>query len=315
MRIAIALPLILAIVTTVVTPRLTAGLRPRAAAFTLTSTAVAVALATGVSLSLTAWLFVSSLQPVAATGRWRASDVATASPIPPVVAAVGLVVLIAVGARLVQRAVRIVRAGRPVLALERTVPSRGGPARLVVIDEPRFVAHAVAGLPGCGGHIVVSRAGLDELDDPELRRAMIEHERAHLRHHHATFRTLTDLAVAVNPLAGRLATMLSFALERWADEAAARRTSRRAVAEALAVASLAATATPPAMAFSDVGVAARVGALLTQPDVWRLRTAIVDTVLAVGLVVCAVATVQACRDVEVLYETLRLWAHPPTAGR
>lgn len=203
----------------------------------------------------------------------------------------------------------------PVLALERTVPSRGMPARLVVVDEPRFVAHAVAGLPGCGGHIIVSQAGMQHLDDPVLRRAMIEHERAHLRHHHATLRTLAELAVAVNPLNTRIATTLAFTLERWADEDAAERTSRPTVAEALALAALAATETGPAMAFNEVGVAARVGALLDPPEVGLLRALVVEGILALIVIVCAVATLQACRDTELLFETLRGWAHPLTSTK
>jgi hypothetical protein len=196
------------------------------------------------------------------------------------------------------------------LALERTVPSRGLPARLVVVDEPRFVAHAVAGLPGCGGHIVVSRDGMDRLDDPAVRRAMIEHERAHLRHHHATRRALAELALAVNPLNRRIATILAFSLERWADEDAAERTSRPAVAEALAVAALAATEPTPAMAFSEVGIAARIGALLDPPGRRRQRTLAVEGALALAFVAGAIATWQACRETELLYETLRTRAHP-----
>jgi hypothetical protein len=309
-RIAIALPLALAVVTSIALPRLTPGLRPRAAAWMLTATAIFVAAATLTSLGLTAWLFVSALPPVADTGRWRAGDAAAASPIPPIVAAAGLATLIGIAARLTQRTARFIRTGRPVLALERTVPSRGMPARLVVIDEPRFVAHAIAGLPGCGGHIVVSRHGMNRLDDPALRRAMIEHERAHLRHHHATLRTLADLAVAVNPLNTRIATILAFTLERWADEDAAERTSRPTVAEALAVAALAATEATSAMAFSEAGIAARVGALLDPPEPRRRRTLAVEATLALAVVAGTIATLQACRDTELLYETLRTWAHP-----
>ena len=141
---------------------------------------------------------------------------------------------------------------------------------------------------------------------------MIEHERAHLRHHHATLRTLADLAGAVNPLNTRIVTDLAFALERWADEDAAARTSRPIVAEALAVAALAATETTATMAFSDVGVAAPVGALLDPAEHRPLRTLVVEATLGVAVVAGAVATMQACRDTELLYETLRTWAHPPS---
>jgi hypothetical protein len=170
----------------------------------------------------------------------------------------------------------------------------------------------VAGLPGCGGHIVVSSGGMDHLADPALRRAMIEHERAHLRHHHATLRTLAELAAAVNPLNARLATMLGFTLERWADDDATERTSQPVVAEALAVAALAASEQRTAMAFSGIGVAARVGALLDPPDHRPVRTLAVEALLALTVAVCAIATLQACRDTELLFETLRTWGHPAT---
>ena len=74
------------------------------------------------------------------------------------------------------------------LSLERRLPSRHGPARLVVVDDPVPSAHALAGLPRCGGHILVSTGILQALDDTDLRHAVLAHERAHLRHHHATIR-------------------------------------------------------------------------------------------------------------------------------
>jgi hypothetical protein len=156
---------------------------------------------------------------------------------------------------------------------------------------------------------------MGRLDAPSLRRAMIEHERAHLRHHHATLRVLVELAVAVNPLNGRIASRLAYSLERWADEDAAERTSRDTVAEALAVAALATTGTTTSLAFSRVGVAGRLDALLDPPEHRPLRTLVVEGMLALAIIVCAVATVQACRDTELLYETLRTWAHLPITAR
>jgi len=304
---AIYLPVLLAVVAVVAVPWCAHRLRPPAAAWVLTAAAVAATAATLATLGLLAWMFVSVLAPVADTGRWRGADVAAASPVPIALAAAGLAVLLWAAARVTVRLRGVLATVRPVRDLERSVPSRGRPARIVVVEDDALVAHSVAGFPGCGGHIVVSTGTMARLDDPGLRRALLEHERAHLRHHHATHRVLADLAVAVNPLARIAARHLEFVLERWADEDAAAATGRSTVAEALAVAALAPSDAARALAFGALGVPARVSALLAPPRCGRLGGVAGPALVVALLAGSALATFHACHDMELFYEMIRTW--------
>ncbi len=210
-------------------------------------------------------------------------------------------------------AVRVVRfagdqvpTARQAIVLERTLPTKGAPARLVTVDGERPSAHAVAALPGRGGHVVITAPLLDVLDDADLRRAVVEHERAHLRHHHATLRCVAFTAAAVNPLLRPVADEVVFFLERWADDEAARATSPAATAEALATISLARLPrAAAALAFGQRNVAGRIDALLTGPPAGRPRGAILAGALAVMAFLAAVATYRACRSTEVLFEGLQ----------
>jgi hypothetical protein len=143
------------------------------------------------------------------------------------------------------------------------------------------------------------------LDDPQLRRAVVEHERAHLRHHHATLRLVTTAAAAVNPLLRRVAIDVAFHLERWADEEAARATSPAVTAEALATVSLAGLPPSGALNFGLGGVAGRIDALLAGPPEHRPRGTILAAGLTLLLVLTAIATFRACRSTESLFEALQ----------
>jgi len=303
---AVYLSLVVAIVLSAVAPLMTRRLAPARAVWTLVATAIAVAGVSLASLGLLAWTIVAELPPVAAIGRWRPGAVAAASPVPTGVGLAALVLLVVIAGRAARQLFAIVSEARTAARLERRLPSRGRPARLVIVDDAVPAAHAVAGLPGCGGHIVVTRGVLTALDDGDLRRAVYEHERAHLRHHHGLIRVLCALAVAVNPALRAIDGRVAYLLERWADEDAAAITGRAATAEALAVVSLAAMPAPPALAFHTLGVPDRLGALLdgapAQP--WALAA---WTALAALVTVAVVALVHAGTDTEIIFETIRRW--------
>ena len=81
---------------------------------------------------------------------------------------------------------------------------------------------------------------LDALD-PDERRVLLAHERAHARSHHYLFTALTYLAAAANPLLRPVAAAVTYTVERWADETAARDCGdRRLAARAIGKAALAA---------------------------------------------------------------------------
>jgi Zn-dependent protease with chaperone function len=303
---AVYLSLLVAVVLGVVAPLMTRRLAPAPAVWTLVATGIAVAGVSLASLGLLAWTIVAELPPVAAIGRWRPGAVAAASPVPTAVAFVALTLLAVAAWRAARQLVAIGGEARAAARLERRLPSRGRPARLVVVDDAMPAAHAVAGLPGCGGHIVVTRGVLAALDDGELRRAVYEHERAHLRHHHGLIRGLCALAAAVNPVLRGVDARVAYLLERWADEDAAAVTGRAATAEALAVVSLAAMPAPPALAFHTLGVPDRLGALLDGAPA-KPRALAAWTALAGLTTVAVVAVVHAGVDTEIIFETIRRW--------
>jgi Zn-dependent protease with chaperone function len=305
--VALVVPLLVALVAAVVAPPLTRRMAPGPGAWTLTIASVGAAAASLATLGLLAWLLVAELPPVAELGRWRPGAVASASPVPAPVTAAALAVLAWLAWRVGCRVVGVVGDARAVVRMERSLPSRHGPARLVVVSDPVPAAHAVARLPGCGGHIVVSTGILEVLTDAELRHSLYEHERAHLRHHHTTIRLLADLAAAVNPLLGPARRQVGYLVERWADEDAATATSRAATAEALAIVSLAA-GRPQGLAFHAVSVPARVAALLDDRRPCRTRTLAAWIALAGLLAIAAVAIAHACHDTEILFENIRRWS-------
>ena len=67
---------------------------------------------------------------------------------------------------------------------------------LVVLDDDRPEAYALAGLPG---RTVVTRAMLQALSGPE-RRALLAHEQSHVSGYHFVYVSLVQLAAAANPL-------------------------------------------------------------------------------------------------------------------
>lgn len=106
---------------------------------------------------------------------------------------------------------------------------------LVVLAAEQPLAFA---LPGRDGRIVVSSAMLRRLDNCG-RAVLLAHERVHLVHRHDRFRAAMAVAAAVNPLLWIVDGRVGFALERWADEEAARKLGdRRLVATTLIAAAL-----------------------------------------------------------------------------
>ena len=85
----------------------------------------------------------------------------------------------------------------------RSVAQSAAAGELVVFTSTVPQAYAIAGGRGRAGRIVVSDTMLRLLDAPE-RQVMLAHERAHLTHHHHRYRTLAEVAAAVNPLLARV---------------------------------------------------------------------------------------------------------------
>lgn len=137
-----------------------------------------------------------------------------------------------------------------------------GHRELAIVQSEAPTAYA---LPGHPGQIIVSTGMLRSLD-PDERRVLLAHERAHLRFHHHRYVRLTQLSAAAIPMLTPLNARVRHATERWADEEAVREVGDRAVvARAIARAAIAQTdAVAGALGIADTGVVERIESLLNE---------------------------------------------------
>lgn len=148
-------------------------------------------------------------------------------------------------------------------------------------------------MPGAGGRVLVS-TGLIAALEPAQFAVVVAHERAHARHRHDRYVLLGDIATAIVPPLAPVRRRLRFELERWADESAVRHAdgNRSQVAHTLAqVALLADERVAFTLGFNQLGVAARVEALLRPPSL-RHQGAWRATLVSAAAVVGVAAAVQ-----------------------
>lgn len=276
------------------------SLPPATAVRLLSVAALVSALSTGFVLSITSFIAVAQLPPVASLGRWSATTVAAGAPVPLLLGAASGVLTITL---MVAALRRIGLASWDLATAAITCRRLGsGTAGLVVIHDDVPDAYA---LPGLSGRVVVSTAMLQALPAPE-RRVLLAHEAAHLRHHHHVYVQVVELSATANPLLRPLATAVRVGVERWADEEAATVVGDRTLtARAVARASLASATTTRkaslAMALHMAGGAAasRTRALLAPaPHPHRALT----TVLAAAILMPALGAVAAGTHTEHLFE-------------
>ncbi|HEY0496557.1 MAG TPA: M56 family metallopeptidase [Kutzneria sp.] len=268
-----------------VAPRLGHRLSPAIAACVLTAGSLLVAGSTGFVLAVLALTWLGQAPAVAWLAEWSPAELDAVSPVPEFVAIGCFALLSVVSLRLLVRAIRRARA---LVDVRRA--HRGLAATVIVVDSDRPDAFAT---PSPGGRIVVTSALLAALT-PEEQRVVIAHERAHLRHWHAWLVVLADLAEAANPLLRPTGAVIQHAVERWADEDAARRIGdRHLVARTIARVALLrhdVGSHPLAPAVTGGQVPQRVRALLSPPPHRRLWLAAIAVVLLTGIFVatCAV---------------------------
>jgi hypothetical protein len=267
-------------------PLLARALPPAAATRLLVPTCLVVGASAVWALLTVGFTWVAQLGPVSRYGDWSPERLRAETPFPTIIA-VGCG-LLAVGS-VTQAGVVGTRRIRRMLAVRDACDQLGEPGSLVVLDNDRPDAFAT---PGAGGRIVVT-TGLLRASE---RRALLAHEAAHLTHRHAWWLLATDVAAAANPLLRPTAAAIEHAVERWADEEAAKEvTDRRLVARTLARTALLtrASATVPATGLAAAGgdVPCRVRALLAPPP--RPRILPLTVLLAVLITsTVAAATVQ-----------------------
>jgi Zn-dependent protease with chaperone function len=235
-------------------------------------------------LAVLAFTWIGQFPAVAAEGAWSPTALRSDSPVPAVPAMVSGVLVTLAAISVALTGTRRVWALLEVHRICRDLTAVGG---LVVLDDARPDAFTT---PQPAGRVIVTRGLLCALGQQE-RRVLLAHEMSHLAHRHAWWNLAADLAAAVNPLLRPTARAVATAVERWADEDAARAIGdRRQVAVTLLrVAQLQAqfAAAPPAPVVSagpaatGGDVAVRVRALLAPPP--RRRPLAVAAVIAVLL--------------------------------
>jgi Zn-dependent protease with chaperone function len=269
-------------------------LPPRAASWLLASASVVAGGGWVAALGMLAFTLVSQFPALAAEGGWSPGVLAANNPVNWLFAAVCAAVLAVCTIRFAMVAWR---QASVLVAARRQCRHLLAGGDLAVVEDPVPTAFA---LPGSPGRVVVSSGMLQVLTADE-RRALLAHERAHLRHRHHVFLLLLHLTAAVNPLLRPVSEAGGFALERWADEdAAAAVADRHLVARAVARAALAASHAPsPALAASGGPVPQRVQALLAPPPPFRRHLVVAHAVL---MVVCCLSLARCAQDMDEIFD-------------
>ncbi|MEU9178394.1 M56 family metallopeptidase [Streptomyces sp. NPDC048550] len=280
--------------------RLASHLAPRQAIWLLTATAAGLAAASTCALALLVVPGATHLHVVAALGHLL-TPLSNGSPDAVIAIAVAAGALLAWSTARLVRGVRrrwtqLRRAGRL---------AAGADGELVVLTDDHPDAYA---LPGSPGRIIVTTGMLRALSGPE-REALLAHERAHLAGRHHIFTAVVDLAALCHPALRTLREPLGYAVERSADESAARAVGRRLTARAIGRAALAAHAPSTGRARPGLALAAtagpvprRVAALLSEGTEARTARPLARRAAAVALAACvalaAGASLQAADDLH-----------------
>ena len=164
---------------------------------------------------------------------------------------------------------------------------------VAIVDQD---SPAVYCLP-CGRYQIVISAGALAALTPAQLRAVLAHERAHLRRHHVILALATALARAFPrvPLLSQAKPQLAALAEMAADDAAARRHRRADLAAALVVLARAG-AQPATLAASGPEAIARLQRILTtqQPRAGLARLAAIAGLIPAVVMACLPLLLAAC---------------------
>jgi hypothetical protein len=230
---AIYLPLAVPLCAAAGARTIASRLPPQVATWLLTGAAVALAALSTAVLGLLALAAILRVPLVATLGHMSVQVIRHEDPA-SLTAAVGGTALLAVAVAAAGRAAW--RRARALVSAARHARCLPGSSQVVVVPDGSADAYAVPGWPG---RIVVTAGMLDALN-PDERRVLLAHERAHTSSHHYLFTALSYLAAAANPLLRPVAAAVTYTVERWADETAARDCGdRRLAARAIGKAALA----------------------------------------------------------------------------
>ena len=243
------LPAVVAVVVGVATGRLQRRLHPAVASMAFAAVAGLAAIAVAGAVVVLAALFLVQVPWVSDHLGW--CEVLGADHTLPAWLGAGLVV----GTLAMAWSLRGSRRSKQRLPI--------GAGELVVVPSDDANAFAVPGRPG---HIVVTSGMLRRLDEHE-RLVLLAHERAHLHLGHHRYLFVAEVAARLVPILRPLRDRVRFATERLADESAAAAVGdRRLVARAICRAALPDVAVGRAMAMAELGVPARVEAMLAAVE-------------------------------------------------
>lgn len=243
-------------------------LRPTWSVAVLTGALAGFALVTVAGLALLAAVAVSQWDPALVSQTWSLAALLGGRPevTATLGAALGLIAALGLGIVVIRAALAGHRMSARYRWARRQVPVDARPGSVVEAPEAAVPARA---LPVRGGHVLVDARLWASLPS-RYRDAVLAHERAHLRHRHDRYLVVATLACACNPLLEPLARALDYALERSADEDAARSCDRRTVAHAVGAVALAGRPDHSVLAATGGVVPRRVGALLdSSRSTWR----------------------------------------------
>jgi Zn-dependent protease with chaperone function len=238
---AVYLPLLLPLCAAAGAWPLANRLPPVVATWLLTTAAVALAALSTAVLGLLALTALLRIPLVASLGQMSTEVIRRDDP-SSLPAAMTAMVLLAATVLAAARAGW--RQARALVLAARQARCLPGSGQVVVVPDETADAFTVPGWPG---RIVVTAGMLDALA-PAERRILLAHERAHAVGQHYVFTALSRFAAAANPLLRPVAAAVSYTVERWADERAARYCGdRRLAAQAVGKAALASSsrAAPP----------------------------------------------------------------------
>ncbi|MGZ0147466.1 M56 family metallopeptidase [Kribbella sp. WER1] len=276
MTAAAVLGLIVIVGYAIVAPAASRRLAPAGAAKLLIIGNVLAAASGVFILAVLAFTWIGQFPLVAQQGAWSPALLRSDSPVPAWPAAIaGFLVMLA----LVSVLVTGLRQMRALLEVHRACRGLTAVGDLVVLDDERPDAFST---PQPAGRVIVT-SGLLRALDPRQRAVLLAHEKSHLVHHHAWWNLAAGLAAAVNPVLRPAARAAATAVERWADEDAARAVGdRRLVATTLVrVAQLQTRFAHPAPLVAATGgdLETRVRALLAPPP--RRRPLVIAATIAV----------------------------------
>ena len=212
------LPFAAAVIFATAGVRLARRLRPAQATWLLSCGSLVISVCGMCSLILLTWALVARIDFIASFAEMSGPVLRRLDPVSVAVSVPAVTILAIVCVRAGRAAAKHSRSLARAHRACRALPAALG--ELVVIPAADVATFA---LPGRPGRIIVSQQTLGRLTVVQ-RNAMFAHERSHLRHRHHVHRIVAALAAAANPLLWPVPRALSHAVERWADEDAARYT-------------------------------------------------------------------------------------------